>query len=81
MKRARELWSHLGASDSIAGRIGRTLLYIVVAVLAYQCVTLRFDWKQATISIVELAFIFVMSLMHSRWTPFWDRPGSIGEPV
>jgi cellulose synthase (UDP-forming) len=49
MKRARELWSHLGASDSIAGRIGRTLLYIVVAVLAYQCVTLRFDWKQQAI--------------------------------
>jgi cellulose synthase (UDP-forming) len=49
MKGARELWSHLGASDSIAGRIGRTLLYIVVAVLAYQCVTLRFDWKQQAI--------------------------------
>lgn len=49
MKRAGELWKHLGASNSIAGRIGRTLLYILVAVLAYQCVTLRFDWKQQAI--------------------------------
>lgn len=49
MKRAGELWKHLGASNSIAGRIGRALLYIVVAVLAYQCVTLRFDWKQQAI--------------------------------
>ena len=49
MKKARELWGHLGANDSIAGRTGRTILYIIVAVLAYQCVTLRFDWKQQAI--------------------------------
>jgi len=49
MKKAGELWSHLGVSDSIAGRIGRTLLYIVAFVFAYQCVTLRFDWKQQAI--------------------------------
>ncbi|HMG02455.1 MAG TPA: UDP-forming cellulose synthase catalytic subunit [Edaphobacter sp.] len=49
MKKAHELWSHLGASDSIAGRTGRIILYIIAAVLAYQCVTLRFDWKQQAI--------------------------------
>lgn len=49
MKRARELWSHLGASNSIAGRTGRIVLYIIAAVLGYQCVTLRFDWKQQAI--------------------------------
>jgi cellulose synthase (UDP-forming) len=49
MKKAGELWSHLGASDSVAGRAGRTILYIIIAVLAYQCVTLRFDWKQQAI--------------------------------
>ena len=49
MKKLSKLWSDLGASNSITGRIGRVLLYIVVAVLAYQCVTLRFDWKQQAI--------------------------------
>ncbi|RZU38953.1 hypothetical protein BDD14_0266 [Edaphobacter modestus] len=49
MKKASELWSHLGASESIAGRTGRTILYLIVAVLAFQCVTLRFDWKQQAI--------------------------------
>ncbi|MEG9436472.1 UDP-forming cellulose synthase catalytic subunit [Edaphobacter sp. HDX4] len=49
MKRAGELWSHLGASDNIIGRAGRTLLYLIFGVLAYQCVTLRFDWKQQAI--------------------------------
>jgi cellulose synthase (UDP-forming) len=49
MKKARELWGSLGVSDSIAGRLGRTVLYIIFAVLAYQCVTLRFDWKQQAI--------------------------------
>jgi cellulose synthase (UDP-forming) len=29
--------------------MGRAILYILFAVLAYQCVTLRFDWKQQAI--------------------------------
>lgn len=49
MNRAGELWSVLGVSDGVVGRLGRTVLYVVFGVLAYQCVTLRFDWKQQAI--------------------------------
>jgi cellulose synthase (UDP-forming) len=49
MKKAHKLWESLGANDSFAGRIGRWILYAIFAVLAYQCVTLRFDWQQQAI--------------------------------
>lgn len=57
MKRLKSLWVLIGASDSIAGRIGRLALYSIFAVLAFQCVTLRFDWKQQ--SIVGLLTLIV----------------------
>jgi cellulose synthase (UDP-forming) len=49
MNKAHQLWESLGASDSFAGRMGRLVLYVIFAVLAYQCVTLRFDWQQQAI--------------------------------
>jgi cellulose synthase (UDP-forming) len=49
MKKARELWDGLGSSNNLLGRIGRLLLYATFVVLAYQCVTLRFGWKQQAI--------------------------------
>jgi cellulose synthase (UDP-forming) len=61
MKKAHELWESLGASDSFAGRFGRAVLYIIFAVLAYQCVTLRFDWKQQAI-VGSLTLILGLAL-------------------
>jgi len=49
MKRLRSLWAVFGASDNIAGRLSRVALYIFFGVLTYQCVTLRFGWKQQAV--------------------------------
>lgn len=49
MKRVHQLWGAIGASDSFAVRLGRVILYAIFGILAYQCVTLHFDWKQQAI--------------------------------
>lgn len=49
MKKLGALWGVIGASDSIIGRLGRIVVYIIFGILTYQCVTLRFDWKQQAI--------------------------------
>ena len=61
MKQIGTFWHAIGASRSIGGTLLRSVFYLIFALLAYQCVTLRFGWKQqAIVGFLTLVIVFVL---------------------
>jgi cellulose synthase (UDP-forming) len=57
-----KLWKRIGSSSGLLARLFRLAVYGVSAVLAYECMTVRFDWQQQ--AILGLLTVAVAIALH-----------------